>query len=429
MIIRRTTLCLAFIMALSSMLCAAEPAATDPLAAQKVGWAKTKGGDGAPIVRVTTLAPEGPGSLGEAIATTTPRYVVFEVGGVIDLHEKRYSIKSPFITIAGQTAPAPGITIIRGSVGVSAHDVIIQHIAIRPGDADKPKKSGWEPDGLSTSGGAYDVIIDHCSLTWAVDENLSAAGKRFGTGTQDPNEWRQFTSHRITFSNNIIAQGLSNSSHSKGEHSKGTLVHDNATDIAIVGNLYAGNVDRNPLYKGGARGIFADNLIADPGPSFIQYALVPSQWEGHTFQVGRLSIVGNVAMPGPDTKKGKGPLAFLVLHDDGPCEVFLADNELPAGLKLTAATTTAREKFILLRQQPPTWPEGFVALPSSAVRKHVATDVGARPWDRDPIDKHIVEDALAGKAMVIDSQSQVGGYPVRPETKKPYKPADGKSAQ
>jgi hypothetical protein len=102
--------------------------------------------------------------------------------------------------------------------------------------------------------------------------------------------------------------------------------------------------------------------------------------------------------------------------------VFLSDNELPAGLPASAAATKACEKFILKSQQPPTWPQGFVALPSSAVRKHIASDVGARPWDRDPIDKRIVEDALAGKAMLIDSQSQVGGYPIRPETKREYRP-------
>jgi pectate lyase len=421
----RTALCVAVIVALSSAPClSAEPAATDPLPAHKVGWTKTRGGDGAPIVRVTTLAPQGPGSLGEAVAMTTPRYIVFEVGGVIDLQEKKYSIKSPCVTIAGQTAPSPGITLIRGGISVATHNVVIQHIAIRPGDAGRPKKSGWEVDGITTTAGACDVIVDHCSLTWAVDENLSASGTRFGKGTEDPNDWRSVTSHRITFSNNIIAQGLSDSTHSKGEHSKGTLVHDNTTDIAIVGNLYAGNVDRNPLFKGGVRAIFANNLIASPGRSYAHYALVASEWGSHTRQTGRVSLVGNVATEAPASPKVKRPSAFFVLHGDGPCEVFLSDNELPAGLPILAAGTKACEKFILKTQQPPTWPEGFAALPSSAIRKHIAEDVGARPWDRDPIDKRIVKEALAGKAMLIDSQSQVGGYPVRPATKKEYRPAD-----
>jgi len=422
--VARTAVYAAIAFALLSPACsAAEPPRPDSLSAWKVGWTRTKGGEGGQVVRVTTLDPQGPGSLGEAIAMNAPRYVVFEVGGVIDLHEKSYRIGSPFITIAGQTAPAPGITLIRGGIGISTHDVVIQHISVRPGDLGRPRKSGWEVDGLTTTTGAHDVIVDHCSVTWAVDENLSASGTRFGGDTENPNDWRNATSHRITFSNNIVAQGLSNSSHSKGEHSKGTLVHDNVTDIAIVGNLYAGNVDRNPLFKGGARGVFVNNVVSNPGRNFVHYALNPSEWGRHDYQTGRISIVGNVAIDGPRKPNLRKPSAFFGMQGGGPCEVFLEDNELPPGLTSCAANAKLK-KFILRRQQPPTWPADFVALPSSAVRKHIANDVGARPWDRDPIDKRIVDDALAGKAMIIDSQSEVGGYPVRPATKKEYRPQD-----
>ena len=72
-------------------------------------------------------------------------------------------------------------------------------------------------------------------------------------------------SRRITYSNNIIAEGLANATHAKGEHSKGTLIHDHVNDILIVGNLYAHNYERNPLFKGGARGQVVNNLIYDPG--------------------------------------------------------------------------------------------------------------------------------------------------------------------
>ena len=70
---------------------------------------------------------------------------------------------------------------------------------------------------------------------------------------------------RVTFSNNIVAEGLSESTHSEGEHSKGGLIHDNVTEMAIVDNLYFSNMERHPLFKGGARGIVVNNYIANPG--------------------------------------------------------------------------------------------------------------------------------------------------------------------
>jgi len=96
--------------------------------------ATTPGGRGGEIVRVTTLAPNGPGSFLEAVKKTGPRIVVFEVGGIIDLGEFTVKITEPYLTIAGQTAPAPGITLIRGGIDIAAHDVIIRHIRVRPGD-------------------------------------------------------------------------------------------------------------------------------------------------------------------------------------------------------------------------------------------------------------------------------------------------------
>ena len=127
-----------------------------------VGWAAhTPGGRGGQILRVTTLNPDGPGSFLEAVRTKGPRIIVFEVGGVIDLGGHEIKITEPFLTVAGQTAPSPGITFIRGGFQVGAHDVVWRHTRIRVGDIGAPKKSGWETDGLSTEGAAHDVIFDH----------------------------------------------------------------------------------------------------------------------------------------------------------------------------------------------------------------------------------------------------------------------------
>ena len=205
-----------------------------------------------------------------------PRIIVFEVGGVIDLDLRTLRITSPNVTIAGQTAPSPGITLIRGGIDVATHDVILQHIRVRPGEAGQAKGGTWGEDAFSTQVGAHDVIVDHCTFTWATDENLSASGPRFTGST--PADWREGTSHRITFSHNIIAEGLANSSHPKFEHSKGSLIHDNVTDILIYANLYAHNVERSPLFKGGVRGAIVNNFIYNPGTRAVHYNLQPLEW-------------------------------------------------------------------------------------------------------------------------------------------------------
>ena len=125
----------------------------------------TKGGAGGRIIRVTNLNKSGEGSLKAALQATGPRIVVFEAGGVIDMEEGVLKIDQPFITIAGQTAPDPGITIIRGGISIVTREVILQHIRVRPGEAGHTKKEGWEIDGIATAGGAWNIIIDHCSAS------------------------------------------------------------------------------------------------------------------------------------------------------------------------------------------------------------------------------------------------------------------------
>jgi pectate lyase len=386
--------------------------AQEPAAAPVSGWARSSGGRGGRIVRVTTLSPTGAGSLSEALATPGPRIVVFEVGGVIDLARSRLQVREPFLTIAGQTAPSPGVTLIKGGLVIATHDVVVQHLRVRPGEASQQKGSGWDVDAISTSSGAHDVVIDHCSTTWATDENLSASGGRFNGDT--PDAWRHGTSHRITFSNNLIAEGLSNSTHAKGEHSKGSLIHDNVTDVALVDNLYASNVERNPFFKGGARGIVVNNFIANPGKYAMKYTLVADEWGDHAHQLGRMSVVGNVFVPGPSTPPDV-PLIFA--SGVGRCEVFARDNVAKTGTGTAAPTLGGALENFVAAGEPPTWPANFVARPASEVREYIRRQVGARPWDRDPIDARIVEQALAGGGAIIDSEAGVGGYPTSAETR------------
>ena len=208
---RTVTFLLALLLAGSPGAAAAAPAfpgAVGPAAG-------TPGGRGGRILRVTTLAASGPGSLRAAIETRGPRIIVFEVGGVVDLARTTIDIREPYLTVAGQTAPSPGVTLIRGGIDIRTHDVVLRHIRIRPGADGDAKRSGWESDAISTIA-ARNVIVDHCSLSWAPDENLSASGPRFTGAT--PEAWRAGTSRNISFSYNLLAEGLADSTHPKGEH-------------------------------------------------------------------------------------------------------------------------------------------------------------------------------------------------------------------
>jgi pectate lyase len=381
--------------------------------------ATTPGGRGGAIVRVTTLAANGPGSLLEAVKAKGPRIVVFEVGGVIDLQESTVRITEPFLTIAGQTAPAPGVTLIRGGIDIATHDVVVRHIRVRPGDGGRPRLSGNDYDAISTVGGAHDVIVDHCSLSWATDENLSASGPRFGGKT--PDDWREATSHRVTFSNNIIAEGLANSVHVKGEHSKGSLIHDNTSDILIVWNLYAHDKERSPLFKGGARGAIINNLIYDPGQRAIHYNLIAEEWGDHPYQVGEMAIVGNVLRGGQSTVDrlplvtigGSGDVA-LYEHDNLAVDRF--GNPLPMRGLYTNAPVR------ILKLPPPAIP-GVAPLPAAQVQDYVIKNAGARNWDRDHEDARMVADTIEGRGYIIDSQSEWGGYPQEQPTQQAFDPA------
>jgi hypothetical protein len=387
-----------------------------------VGWAAhTPGGRGGQVIRVTTLAAKGPGSFLEALETKGPRVIVFEVGGVIDLRGEEIGITEPYLTVAGQTAPAPGITLIRAGVNILAHDVIIQHIRVRTGTAGMSKRTGWEPDAMGTIG-AYNVIVDHCSMTWSIDENLSASGKRF-IGA-NPDEWRQHTSHAITFSNNILAEGLANATHAKGEHSKGSLIHDNVTDILITGNLYAHDAERSPLFKGGVHGSIINNLIYDPGQRAVHYNLIAAEWGEHPFLVGKITLVGNVMRAGPSTPSDVG---LFMLGGAGDVELYMKDNiavdRLGRPMPMLGRYTTSPAKIIEVKTAP-ALPEGVKLLPAVEVESSVIANAGARPWDRDEHDWRVIADTIEGRGRIIDSEQDVGGYPVQLATHQAFNPAD-----
>jgi len=371
---------------------------------------------------VTTLAADGPGSLKAAIDTPGARTVVFEVGGVIDMNGGGFDIRHPHLTIAGQTAPSPGITVVKAETVIRTHDVIIQHLRFRPGEFGRPKKGGGDQDGLATVGGAHDVIVDHCSFSWGTDENLSASGPRFAGET--PDDWRRGTSHRITYSHNLIYEGLSNSVHEKGEHSKGSLIHDNTSGVLLYGNVYASNRERNALFKGGARGAMVNNLIFNPGRLAVHYNLWPKEWEGKAWQTGRLSLVGNQLRHGPSTEPDT---AFFTQRGSGHLELYLADNlatdrsnARPVAAVRDAGDGQATRAMLAQPELPP----GLRVRPAGKLADELSGIVGARPWDRDALDRQVLADMAAGRGRIIDSERENPlGYPaVQPPVRHSFDP-------
>lgn len=351
------------------------------------------------VIKVTNLNGSGEGSLAWAIAQEGPRVVAFEVGGIIDLAQKNLQIENPYLFIAGQTAPSPGITLIRGGIRVKAHDVMIQHIIVRPGDCGLPPMSDWEADGLSTDG-AYNVVIDHCSFTWATDENLSASGPR--------HQGRDKTSRNITFSNCIIAECLYESTHIKGIHSMGTLIHDYCRNIAIVGNLYAHNNQRNPMIKPNAEAFIANNLIYNPKTLAIhgtwpvqEYVACPD-----SLRRAKLTVVGNIFLPGPDTEE-------TVYMITGKVSTYQKDNKIIDDRHEDKSRQTVSPDTEEL-SVPPLIADNYRIIEVDKVSEYVLNHAGSHPVSRDPVDQRIIDEVMTGRGKVISSQEEVGGYPDYP---------------
>ena len=381
----------------------------------------TDGGAGGEIIKVTSLKSEGEGTLRAALSQSGPRIIVFEVAGTIDLGGKNLVVREPHVTVAGQTAPSPGINIIRGGIIIGGHDVIVQHLRIRPGDLGEPPRSGRDIDAITTIA-AHNVIVDHCTLSWATDENLSASGPRF-TG-DNLEEWRKGTSHNILFSNNLISEGLSNSTHAKGEHSKGSLIHDNVSNILIYMNIYASNMERSPLFKGGVQGSIVNNYIYNPGQRAIHYNLQGLEWSGVTPVLGRMDVIGNAMKGGPSTLAN---LPLIMIAGVGDLSLFMQDNyaidRWGADIPTLGRYTTNGSQFKTATAAQFDWKDLTVLSPFQ-LEAHLLSNAGARPWDRDVNDVRVLADLAEGRGAIIDSQEEVGGYPAFNETNRTFDAAN-----
>lgn len=202
-----------------------EELTTEHLLSSEGGGGGTVGGQEGTILTVTNLNSVGAGSFREACEASGGRIIEFSVAGTIDLAQDPISITDPNITINGQTAPAGGITIVGSYISIKTDDVILRYLRIRPGILNVGL------DGLAIGGSSENILIDHCSFSWAADESIG----QFSVDGSPKN---------ITISWCIIAENLL--PHSCGVLTGSSFNCELCTDIDIHHCLFISNAQRNP---------------------------------------------------------------------------------------------------------------------------------------------------------------------------------------
>lgn len=344
--------------------------------------ARAKGGRGGRVIAVTTLADNGPGSLRAACSAEGPRIVTFRVGGIIDL-KKPIEVTSPYLTLAGQTAPGDGVCLRGYGLSVATHDVIVRYLRSRAGEG-----AGKEVDALDIGHGSRDVIFDHCSASWSVDECFSLAGDV----------------QRVTVQWSVIAEGLNKSVHKKGAHGYGSLARANG-EVSYHHNLWAHHAARNPR--------MGDNYGKPPYPTFdfvnnviYDYGGIAS---GITQGILKINYVGNYIRPGPSSRAQRP----IRIGSPSDIQIYIGDNDWDGHPEQSADNSDFFEKAegqVKLVKQPFAAP---TVTRSSARRalEAVLESAGASVPKRDAVDARIVEEVRTKGGRIIDHTKEVGGWP------------------
>jgi hypothetical protein len=373
------------------------------------------GGRGGRVIHVTNLNDSGPGSLRDAVAQTGPRTVVFDVSGLITLESKLivWGTNSN-LTIAGQTAPGMGICLRKFNFGMlGATNVVIRYLRVRPGNL-----SGVTLDGMGLAS-SENCIIDHCSISWTLDEAFSSRGAR-----------------NITLQRTLISEALNAAGHKK--YPPGTQ-HGYAASIggdigSFHHNLLANNCGRNWSLAGGLNK--ADHTYA--GRLDIRNNVV-FNWKDRATDGGahEVNFVANYYQPGPATK------TFFALNAQyggfpGSQRYYFAGNVMPGHFDLAnqaAGRRATTERGGKLPETYSPWAEqeffpSHVKTQSAAeALTNVLADVGCNFPALDEHDRRIIAEVRSGKTTykgsvtglpgLPDTQDDVGGWENYPEVHRP----------
>jgi hypothetical protein len=358
------------------------------------------GGRGGKVVHVTNLNDSGAGSLRDAIENQRgPRTIVFDVSGIIALNS-RLVLSDPYVTIAGQTAPGKGICIRKSPMGFTGNDLIARHMKVRLG-------AGPTFDGMGMTG-ANNSILDHCSISWTIDESFSSRGSR-----------------NITLQRTLISEALNAANHQN--YPTGTEHGYAATIGGDVGsfhhNLLAHNYGRNWSLGGGLDG---NNYLA--GRLDITNNVVYN-WGGRTTDGGAMEVnfVNNYYKPGAGSK------IFVALSMDhenigfGSQRAYFSGNVMPGYFNENNQTNGRRETFrngdskkYECFVDSPFFPSYVTVQSATDAYKSVLSDVGQTQPVLDDHDIRIINETLngtykyqgsvTGKPGFPDKESDVGGY-------------------
>ena len=375
----------------------------------------------ASIIKVTNLNDSGTGSLRACMTASGPRTCVFEVAGYINLLTK-IVIKTPNLSVFGQTAPYPGIQVRDGSIVVQADDVLIQHIASRPGDRNLPTDGGSglkasERDGMgvwgvSSSDVVERVVFDHVSITWGMDESFSTY-----TGVNSTADGTT-PIRNVTISNSLVAEGLNNSNHgdTEGKHSMFSLLGSNCKNFTYYRNLVTNSNGRHIRMKSNSDIEFLNNYVYNfANTSTSGY----NQWNmdyGSSGAANRINFMNNFYRRGPTTADTTSPVFFFSSLTPLASRVHVAHNigtntrPTDSGSEWLIANANGKGLPSSMQTTSPAFPLSNAAsdlLAPEALLSDLAPDVGARPWNRYPHDARIVNEALTNTGSHKDCTTTV----------------------
>lgn len=362
----------------------------------------TKGGRGGDIYFVTNLNDNGLGSLREAVEAEGPRTVVFQVSGTIAL-KSDLKVKNSYLTIAGQTAPGDGICLKDYPFFIGDDEVIVRYMRFRLGD-----ESGVEKDAI-WGRECKNVIVDHCSASWSVDESMSLYGI-----------------DSLTVQWCLISESLYMSYHSKGAHGYGGIWGGNYASFHH--NLIAHHSSRTPRFAGGETTTcvnvdFRNNVIYNWGFN-----------GAYGGEEGSINMVANYFKSGPATKESKKYRIVQPYGTEG--RWYIKDNYVDGSTAVTednwdgGVLVGAYAKSVIRVDTP--FPYEFVTMQSAEnAYQEVLENAGANFPSRDEVDMRVLNDVINGNATydgtyyaieqdiadtsvvrgIIDSQDEVGGWP------------------
>lgn len=331
------------------------------------------------LLKVTSLADSGPGTLRDCVSKPFPRACLFEVSGRIRLSSS-LDIVQPDLVIAGQTAPSPGILITNSTVHVKARNVTIEHVTIRAGD-DKGGTPAGQRDALAVqTEKAQNVTLRNLSLSWGIDENFSTYGP-----VQD-----------VRVEDSILSEALYHSLHPEGAHSMGALVGDSARNVSFIGNLFAANNDRNVRWKFDTTGEMVSNVIYGWGGTSSWNITNISDLE-NTDKPTLLDVIGNVYVPGPGGTKN--PTVVYAQKTSDESRVYMQDNVAPGLTNLDSQNISKTRVGGSTNEEEP----------ANQAYETVLKNAGSRPWDRSPDDLRVIAGVRARSLGIRDA---VGEWPV-----------------